>query len=151
QSSRPPREAREMVLLLSDQRLLKEQIDRGIQAKLVEQGVQLLGQQLLMHVEAQNARNFGRIILRPYQQAITDYLESINYNPEAPAAVIAPVPPRLPGGGATMGIAPVATASVPASLGSLKERLANLRELLTEGLITEADFEARKASILTEV
>nr|WP_309696334.1 tubulin-like doman-containing protein [Armatimonas sp.] len=153
QSSRPPREAREMVLLLSDQRLLKEQIDRGIQAKLVEQGVQLLGQQLLTHVEAQNARNFGRIILRPYQQAITDYLESINYNPEMPAVVVAPVvpPPPPPPGGATVGPAPVAVAPVPASLGSLKERLANLRELLTEGLITEADFEARKASILTEV
>jgi hypothetical protein len=45
----------------------------------------------------------------------------------------------------------VIVAPGPASLGSLKERLANLRELLTEGLITEADFEARKAAILTEV
>ena len=113
-----------MVLLLSDQRLLKEQIDRGIQAKLVEQGVQLLGQQLLTHVEAQNARNFGRIILRPYQQAITDYLESINYNPEMPAVVVAPVatPPPPPPGGATVGAAPAAAAPVPASLGSLKEQ-----------------------------
>jgi len=154
QSNRPPREAREMVLLLCDQRQLKEQIDRGIQAKLVEQGVQLMGQQLLAHVEQQNARNFGRAILRPYQQAITDYLENINYNPEMPAVIVAPIAPA-PVAVAPAPVAapaqPVVVAPGPASLGSLKERLANLKVLLEEELITQADFEARKAAILTEV
>jgi hypothetical protein len=143
-----------MVLLLCDQRQLKEQIDRGIQAKLVEQGVQLMGQQLLAHVEQQNARNFGRAILRPYQQAITDYLENINYNPEMPAVIVAPIAPA-PVAVAPAPVAapaqPVVVAPGPASLGSLKERLANLKVLLEEELITQADFEARKAAILTEV
>ncbi|MBC8101243.1 MAG: hypothetical protein H7Z41_01465, partial [Cytophagales bacterium] len=81
-ASRPPREAREIVLLLCDQPSLKDHMDQGIEAKLLELGVQEVGRALLSHVEAQSAR-FPRPILRPYQQAVTDYLEQINYNPDS--------------------------------------------------------------------
>jgi hypothetical protein len=152
-ASRPPREGRELVLLLCDQPQLKEQLDRGIEARLIELGVQEMGRSLLAHVEAQS-RRFDRPILRPYQQAITDYLEQINYNPDAvvpvipapisPAPVVAPPAPEPV---ATAAPAPAATSGI----GGVRERLANLKSLLDDGLITEADFAQRKAAILTEI
>ncbi|MES2459772.1 MAG: SHOCT domain-containing protein, partial [Armatimonadota bacterium] len=160
-ASRPPKEAREIVLLLCDQQTLREHIDQGIEAKLQEIGVQEVGRTLLTHVETQSTR-FPRAILRPYQQAVTDYLEQINYNPDAG---ILPSPKM---GVTVVDSAPVAPAALPPvtesvvtaassapSNGSgaltIRERLANLKALLDDGLINEDDFNSRKASILSEV
>jgi hypothetical protein len=162
-ASRPPKEAREMVLLLCDQQTLKEHIDQGIEAKLQEIGVQEVGRTLLGHVEAQSAR-FPRPILRPYQQAITDYLEEINYNPDSGVlptpkmggvTVIdsTPVPPQQAALPPTEKVAATPAPAVAASGNalSIRERLANLKALLEDGLINEEDFNSRKASILSEV
>ena len=167
-ASRPPKEAREIVLLLCDQQTLKEHIDQGIEAKLQEIGVQEVGRTLLSHVEAQATR-FPRAILRPYQQSVTDYLEEINFNPDAGVlpstkrgvtvidSVPVPATPTAPAALPPAAEMPVTAAPivVPVSNGAgaptIRERLANLKALLDDGLINEDDFNSRKASILTEV
>lgn len=153
-ANRPPKEGREMVLLLCDQPTLKDQIDRMIEAKLVEVGVQQLGRDLLAHVEAQNNR-FERPILRPYQQAITDYLEKINYNPDAIAVAPTPTPkavepePLAPVAPVTV-VVPVAPAA-PTPVGTIEERLTKLKSLMDLGLITKDQYDQRAAAILAEV
>jgi hypothetical protein len=144
--SKPPKEAREMVLLLCDQPQLKEQLDRMIEAKLVEVGVQQLGKELLTHVEAQNNR-FERPILRPYQQAITDYLETINFNPDAGVAPVSVPAPK------TVAPEPEAPSAAPAPQpsGTIEERLLKLKSLVDAGLITREQYDQRAAAILTEV
>jgi hypothetical protein len=160
-ASRPPKEAREIVLLLCDHQTLKEHLDQGIEAKLQEIGVQEVGRTLLTHVEAQSSR-FPRAILRPYQQAVTDYLEQINYNPDsgvlptpkmgvtvfdsAPVAEPASTQAALP----PLAAAPAATGNGSSNL-TVRERLANLKALLEDGLINEDDFNSRKATILSEI
>lgn len=148
-ASKPPKEGRDLVLLLCDQPQLKEQIDRMIEAQLVEKGVKQIGRELLSHVEAQNGR-FERPIVRPYQQAITDYLEKINFNPDAAPVVATPAPIT-----ATVTVEPTPTAAIPATppapVGTLEERLTKLKSLMDAGLITKDQYDARAASILSEV
>jgi hypothetical protein len=161
-SNRPPKEAREIVLLLCDQQQLKEHIDQGIEAKLQEIGVQEVGQALLQHVDAQS-RRFPRPILRPYQTAITDYLEQINYNPGGPAVPVAvvslPTPiaavkPAVTAPAAAAAAAPASPAAAPVGgdgIASVRARLASLKALFDEELITKEDYDSRRAVILTEV
>jgi hypothetical protein len=144
-ASKPPKEAREIVLLLCDQPQLKEQVDRMIEAKLVETGVQQLGRDLLAHVEAQTNR-FERPILRPFQQAITDYLEQINYNPDAAPPESAPA---ASAGGATP--APPPAVGGQGASGTIEERLLKLKGLMDAGLITRDQYDQRAAAILAEV
>ncbi len=143
-ASKPPKEGRELVLLLCDQPQLKEQLDRMIEGKLVEIGVQQLGRDLLGHVEAQNGR-FERPILRPYQQAVTEYLEKINYNPDAAAVTVASVAPPA---SVTPEPSPIAAL---APSGTLEERLTKLKGLMEAGFITKDQYDARAAAILGEV
>jgi hypothetical protein len=51
--------------------------------------------------------------------------------------------------GATVAVAPPAAPAAPGK--SIRERLADLKSLLDDGLITEEDFNTRKAAILAEV
>jgi hypothetical protein len=148
-ANKPPREAQEIILLLCDQPTLRQQIEHGIEQKLIERGVQDIGQTLLRHVNEQVTNRFPRVIARPYQQAITDYLEKINYNPEAgiPIVPVAPAPIAEPAP-APVVAAPVAPAPPTKSI---KERLADLKSYLDEGLITQEDYEKRKASLLAEI
>lgn len=167
QASRPPKEGREIIMNLCDNETLREQLDRGIEGKLHELGVAELGDRLVRHVQAQE-RALPSAIYRPYQQAISDYLERINFAgfgsgvPVAPKipVVATPVPatPSLNGGNgtatatlpATVAVPAIAAtdASVTAPVKSKKERLLELKELLDEGLIEEDEYKSARASIL---
>jgi Predicted membrane protein len=171
-ANRPPKEAREIVLILCDNPLLREQLDQGIENKLHEFGVAELGNLLVSHVQRQE-RSLPREIYRPYQQAIADYLEQINYAgpgaavPVEPVQPVAAAPVGQPTGVAAPSVnggagvpaatvpSPTPAAALPApavsNVQSLRERLANLKMLLDEGLITEEDFNSRKAAILSEI
>ena len=152
QASRPPKEGREIIMNLCDNETLREQLDRGIEAKLHELGVAELGDRLVDHVKAQE-RALTPAIYRSYQKAISDYLESINYagfgsgvpvatkaetKPEATPPTQAPVMP-----------APTATdaAPVPAAK-SMRDKLAELKGLLDDGLIEDDEYKTARAAIL---
>ncbi len=150
QSNRPPKEAREIILILCDNPTLREQLQQGIEAKLHELGIAGLGDKLVLHVQSQE-RILPSMIYRPYQKAISDYLERINYagfgnSPALTVASPAPIP------------APTVTPALPAPVTngngngkSVRERLADLKGLLEDGLIDQSDFDSRKAAILAEV
>ncbi len=169
--SRPPKEAHEIVLVLCDNPTLRQQLDQGIEEKLHELGVAELGNRLVAHVQAQQ-RALPSAIYRPYQKAIADYLEEINYAGNNRAVPVAPVAAARKrrrrcsherGAGGAIGgpTAAQPTAALPSPAGSgaggastaqsIRERLANLKSLLDDGLITEDDFNSRKAAILAEV
>ena len=176
-ASRPPKEAREIILLLCDQPTLKEHLDAGLETKLREFGVAGLGDLLVAHAQAQQ-RTQPEALYRPYQQAIAEYLEQINYGGPAAAAaaptqaIVTPIPPpALPAPAAipTEGVLAEKEATIvtpaasngssagavnPTGVGNvaaLRERLSNLKALYEEGLITEQDYNTRRASILAEV
>ena len=99
----------------------------------------------MAHAQAQQ-KALPPAIYRPYQKAIADFLEEINYAgpaaavPVGPAALPAPgYPPEGGGNGGAGGVQ------------NIRERLASLKSLFEEGLITEEDFNTRKAAILAEV
>ncbi len=148
-SDRPPREARGMVLLLCDQRELREHLDRAIEEVLLAEGIGAVGERLLAHAGGQGDR-FPRSIVRPYQAAVTQYLETIRYQPGMPGT-----PSQSPA------TAPAVSATAPsvlpepvreaASADSVRERLARLRALHDDGLIDADDFARRKAEILAEI
>lgn len=178
QANRPPKEARELVLLLCDNPTLRQQLDQGIENKLHELGVTEMGNRLVAHVQAQE-RILPAPVYRPYQKAVSDYLEHINYagpgGPPAVAAVATTVPaplmappptaaivPPVPvtngsgSGAATATVAPPVTTTPAAppngsGVNAVRERLANLRMLLDEGLITDEDFKTRKEAILKDI
>jgi hypothetical protein len=166
-AGRPPLEAREIVLILCDNAALKQQLDQGIEEKLHELGVSELGNRLVAHVQAQERALPGEIY-RPYQQAISDYLEQINYAGPAAAMPVTPVaaPLAAPAGNGGAALAgPTLVQPAPAALPqpssggnagastvqNLRERLANLKSLFDDGLITQEDFDTRRAAILAEV
>jgi hypothetical protein len=146
--NRPPKEAREIILLLCDHPALKEHLDQGIEGKLREMGVAGLGDQLVAHTDQQQAKH-PDAIYRPYRKAIVDYLTQINYSgPQtggsAPAAPAAAPPTPAP--------APSAAPEVKIGNGApIRERLTSLKGLFDDGLITEQDYATRVASILAEV
>ena len=149
QASKPPKEAHEIVLYLCDHPGLREQIERGIEDKMEAMGIQEMGQALLKHQDEQRKR-FPAPIVRPYQQAIEDYLIEINYNPDVMPVVAAPQ--TAPVAALPQPVAPTQSVA-PSANGTLtvRERLANLKGLLDDGLITEEDFATRKATILAEI
>ena len=187
QESRPPIEAREMVLLLCDHASIREHIDRGIEQKMIEMGANALGDVLVTHVNAQE-KLLPTPIYRPYSKAIRDYLEEINYSggrestqqngngyngyaatpqtngyatpqvtpPTQTVPLTAPTQPAGAVSGPTLADAapalpPPAIASAPSAAQNVRERLANLKGLLEDDLITQEDFENRKAAILKEI
>jgi hypothetical protein len=111
---RPPQEAREMVLILCDHPTIKEHLDQGIEQKLLEFGVGDMGNLLVQHVQAQE-KILPKAIYRPYQKAISDYLEKINYaGMNAPVTVPASTTPVSTNGGT----ATVATPTVSTNGGA---------------------------------
>lgn len=115
-SHRPPQEAREIVLILCDHPTIKEHLDQGIEQKLLELGVTDMGNMLVKHVEAQE-KILPKVIYRPYQKAISDYLEKINYaGANGPAVTVAPSTNGNNGNGRSAAAATTATS--PATLGA---------------------------------
>jgi hypothetical protein len=121
-SDRPPLEAREIVLILCDHQTIKEHLDQGIEQKLLELGVGEMGAILVKHVDQQE-KILPKVIYRPYQKAISDYLEKINYaGMNGPAVTVAPSNKGNNGAataatspatlGATQNATPIATAPV---------------------------------------
>ncbi len=160
-ASRPPREAREIVLVLCDNPTLRQQAGQGIEEKLHEPGRRRAGQPP-GGARAGAAEGPTPAIYRPYQKAIAD-LEEINYAgpaaavPVGPAAL--PAPGTRPKGGNGEPELPLRAPRYPpegrviggAGVQNIRERLASLKSLFEEGLITEEDFNTRKAAILAEV
>ena len=120
-----------------------------------------LGELVVAHAQQQE-RTQPVAIYRPYQKAIAGFLEQINYagpGEEAPVALATPAAapvaaaPPSNGAAATNTAAPNATATTaaPPTIGGLRERLSNLKALFVEDLITEQDYNTRRASILSEV
>jgi hypothetical protein len=175
QASRPPKEGREIIMNLCDNETLREQLDRGIEGKLHELGVAELGERLVRHVQAQE-RALPSAIYRPYQQAISDYLERINFAGFGSGVPVAPktgtvtvVATPVSGGAALNGGNGngTATATLPqprpyprflggrgaaaaaaGPVASKKERLLELKGLLDEGLIEDEEYKAARAAIL---
>ncbi len=168
-ASRPPKEAREIVLILCYNPTLRQQLDQGIEEKLHELGVAELGNRLVAHVQAQE-RALPPAIYRPYQQGISDFLEEINYAGPAAAVPVTPAaaaPPGVPeaagtangaGSPGTIGGPAVAAptpalpqpAATPSTGQNIRERLTNLKSLFDDGLITSEDYDTRRATILAE-
>ena len=112
-------------------------------------------------------------VYRPYQKAISEYLERINWNPSGPPVTIPatpvivaqPIPVAV--SAATNGAAiaaPAATVAVaapepiaalpaptPASTKTVRERLADLKSLFDDGLLDEDEFKQRKSEIIKEL
>ena len=118
-ANRPPKEAREIVLLLCDQPTLREHLDQGLEKKLHELGVSGLGELVVAHAQQQE-RTQPVAIYRPYQKAIAGFLEQINYagpGEQAPVALATPAAapvaaaPPSNGAAATNTAAPNATAT----------------------------------------
>ena len=149
QSNRPPKEAREIVLILCDNPTLREQLQQGIENRLHELGITEMGNLLVQQVQSQE-KILPPMVYRPYQKAISDYLERINYagpgNAPVTVAVAAPAVPV-----AALAPAPMVALPAPGNGKTVRERLGDLKSLFDEGLITQADFDARRAAILTEV
>ena len=169
QEARPPLEGREMVLLLCDHHSIREHIERGVEGKLNEIGANALGDMLVAHANAQE-KLLPTPIYRPYAKAIRDYLEEINYSggrdngtqngygngygaPSAmPVAVAAPEAVAAVSGPTIAEPTPALPAPAAQSAGqTVRERLANLKSLFDDGLITQEDFNARKTTILGDV
>ena len=158
---RPPLEARDLVQHLCDDRRMQAQIAAAIDERLRADGPHALGDRLVSHATAQK-RLLAPAFYDSYYKVLTEYLEEINYGgtqaaPPAPssggAGTITPLavapslqtvasPPALIGGNG---------GSATASPRSRRDRLAELKELLDEGLITQDEFDARRREILAEV
>ena len=151
QANRPPKEAREIILILCDNPTLREQLQQGIEGRLHELGITEMGNLLVRHVQSQE-KILPPVIYRPYQKAISDYLERINYaGPGGAPAVTAP-PVVTATVVANAPVTPPPAAIAPAANGkTVRERLADLKGLFDDGLITQEDFDARKTTILADV
>jgi len=94
-----------------------------------------------------------------YYKVLSEYLEEINYGGTQAAsgtglARQAPTPVALAPALQTVASPPALIGSNGASVTptrSRKDRLAELKELLEEGLVTQDEFDARRREILAEV
>ena len=153
-ADRPPLEARDIVQRLCDDRRMQAQIGQAIDERLRLDGAKILGDRLVAHANTQKSA-WTPGFYNAYYQVLTDYLEEINY------AGASTAPPAPNTGGAGVGVAALpaiigngsgtATAAPPVGTRSLKERLAGLKELLDEALITQDEFDTRRKEILAEV
>jgi hypothetical protein len=164
---RPPQEARDLVQRLCDDSRMQKQIAAAIDERLRTEGAQVFGNRLVAHANREKATQ-APAFYDSYYKVLTDYLEEINYagaravgNPLAPnaaASTTSPIalapslqtvakPPAVIG---TNGAALASSAATP-PVRTRKERLAELKELLDEGLITQDEFDTRRKEILAEV
>ena len=86
-----------------------------------------------------------------YYKVLSDYLEEINYGgTQAPRSPLA-CRPVSANRRARPRPSSAATAALRPPTRSRRDRLAELKELLDEGLITQDEFDARRREILAEV
>ena len=158
-AGRPPAEARDIIQRLCDDRRMAAQINAAIDERLRAEGSSVLGSRLVQHAGAHKA-SMEAAFYDAYYAVLTDYLEEINYSGEAPAA--SPISTAANGASTSTSFATsqatsqaVATSapstSTPPAVRSRKERLAELKELLDEGLITQDEHDGRRKEILAEV
>ncbi|MGO8673377.1 MAG: tubulin-like doman-containing protein [Capsulimonadaceae bacterium] len=135
-AGRPPAEARDIIQRLCDDRRMAAQINAAVDESLRAEGAPALGARLVQHANAHKP-GLDPAFYDSYYAVLTGYLEEINYEGGLPVAVVSPSSsgPQKPA-------APVRT---------VRERLAHLKELLDEGLITQDDHDRRKKEILAEV
>ena len=161
-ADRPPLEARDIIQRLCDDRRMQAQIAAAIDKRLRAEGARGLGDRLVAHANRQKTA-WTPGFYNAYYKVLTDYLEEINYagTTAAPSAVTlatAPSlqtvaqPPALIGNNGGNGSGQSAATSIaPPPTRTLKERLAALKELLDEGLVTQEEFDVRRKEILAEV
>jgi hypothetical protein len=143
-ADRPPLEARDIVQHLCDDRRMEAQIGQAIDERLRSDGAKLLGDRLVAHANIQKSA-WTPGFYNSYYKVLTNYLEEINYA----GAAATPVTPTANNGSATGN--GTATAAPPVGARTLKERLAELKGLLDEELITQDEFDTRRKEILAEV
>ncbi|MDQ2800564.1 MAG: SHOCT domain-containing protein, partial [Armatimonadota bacterium] len=145
-ADRPPAEARDIIQRLCDDRRMEAQIVQAIDERLRMDGPSLLGARLVQHANAQKA-TLTPAFYNAYYRVLTQYLEEINFagaQSAAPALTsAAPVaaPPAIVG----------TPNGVSAPARTRKERLAELKELLDDGLITQEEHDSRRREIVAEV
>ena len=161
-ADRPPLEARDIVQRLCDDGRMQAQIAAAIDDRLRTEGARGLGDRLVAHANRQKAA-WTSGFYNAYYKVLTDYLEEINYAgtaaassavtlATAPSLQTVAQPPALIGNNGGNGSGQSATATTaPPPTRTLKERLAALKELLDEGLVTQEEFDARRKEILAEV
>jgi hypothetical protein len=155
---RPPLEARDVVQRLCDDRRMQAQIALAIDERLRRDGPRLLGDRLVQHATAQKPL-LAPAFYDSYYRVLTDYLEEINYGgvDAVPPAQSAPSAPNAGGAGGVVPALMPPTSAAPAVSGnggagrSLKDRLASLKELRDEEIISQEEFDARRREILAEV
>jgi hypothetical protein len=163
--NRPPQEARDLIQRLCDDRRMQAQIAAAIDERLRADGSQVFGDLLVGHANREKATQ-APAFYDSYYKVLTDYLEEINYagtravTPSAPPAATTtalatapslqtvPNPPAILSAGNGNGSTTVAPATATRTR---KERLAELKELLADDLITQDEFDARRKEILAEV
>ena len=155
-ADRPPLEARDIVQRLCDDRRMLAQVAAAIDERLRDEGAKGLGDRLVAHAVAQKSR-WPLGFYDSYYQVLTDYLEEVNYGGSAETGpvpnsggvgrqTVANPPAVVPGNGVT-----VSAGAVTAPSRTRKERLGELKDLLDEGLISQAEFDERRKAILAEV
>ncbi len=100
--------------------------------------------EIYSQMEALENRGYDRI-----GQQITQAQSTPPAQPAPPAAVLPVPPPTAPAPAASTPTAPPDPAAPPA--GSVAERIADLHRLHTQGAITDAEFEAKKAQLLDQL
>lgn len=154
-AGRPPAEARDIIQRLCDDRRMAAQINAAIDERLRAEGASTLGGRLVQHANSHKS-TMEPAFYDSYYAVLTDYLEEINYSGSAPAASATSTAAN---GASTstsystsQSTAHAVAAAVPSTATrSRKERLAELKELLDEGLITQEEHDGRRREILAEV
>jgi hypothetical protein len=124
---------------------MQAQIAAAIDERLRAEGPNAVGAKLVEHANIQKAA-LPQSMYDSYYTILTEYLEEINYaGPGAP--IDSPVSPSAP---PSVAPAPEAAAS-STPVRSRKERLAELKGLLDDELITRDEYDSRRKDILAEV
>ena len=152
---RPPQVARDIIQKLCDDMRMRAQIDIAIEEKLRSMGPQLLGS-LLVSKSNEQKSILPPAVYDPYYKVLTDYLEEIGFSGEGHATAPLSATPAVIGGtsiangnheNSTVG----AVASTNAVAKSVRERLEHLTELLTDGLVTQQEYDTRRREILSDI
>ena len=140
---------------------MQAQVAAAIDERLRAEGAKRLGDRLVAHANTQKAA-WPPAFYNAYYSVLTGYLEEINYageqTPRQPPPPAVPADPSpINGRGAGTGVVSAVPAVIAngtattAPVRTRKERLAELKELLDEGLITAEEFDGRRREILAEV